>query len=359
MKFIRRQIERWHDHVARQKYLQGVAVPKQSSRLNILLITNSKKNQGFYRDSELLCQTNGVRLTEQFPFDLYDWDIRRVVESIYGTELPDIVYVHYHRHWTWQLKGFDDLGLLKIGFVGDPQDFLDDRDFMVQKKEWFQQAGFQAYMTIAPLHNHMVREGLGDESIPIVDSHLAMDPRLSYPLGLRRKLDISCFGAHTSGKYPFRRQVRRWLESQKELSFNKRQRVRRRANDVEAFSHELNRYRSSFTCASTYGYTVAKYFEIPACGTLLFGEHTPLLESFGFVDGENFVQVSPDDFVEKFHHYLREIHPDDFLAIADAGCKLAHERHTWKVRIRQMVSDFESLLSSYRSGMVTISGHQK
>jgi hypothetical protein len=324
-------------------------VPRDPGKLNLLLITNAKRNQGYFRDGELIRQTNGVRITESFPYDRYGWDIRRVLDAIYGSDRPDVIYVHYSRHYTHRIRHLDKVPVLKVGFVGDPQDFLEQEEKHATKRRWLVEAGIAAYMTIAPQANWMVRKGLGDDALPIVDSHLAVDPAVFRDLRLRRRTDVGSFGAHTDKKYPFRIQVREFLLSQSEYTYNRRQRVGSGGNDAAAFARELNRYVSCFTCASVYGYTVAKYFEIPACGTLLFGEKTPLLDDFGYRDGVNFVEVSPENFTEKFHHYLREIHPDDRARIAQAGRELVVGRHTWRHRVEGIVQGFRALLAA-RSG---------
>jgi len=324
-------------------------VPREPGKLHLLVITSAKRNQGYYRDSELVRQTNGVRITEEFPYDRYDWDIRRVLDAIYGDDRPDILYVQYNRHYTHRIRHLEKVDLLKIALVGDPQDFLEAGDTYETKRKWFAASGVRAYLTIAPEANWMVWKGLGDESIPIVNSHLAMDPTVFRDLGRRRSKDIGSFGAHTDRKYPFRIEVREFLLSQDGYTYNKRQRVGRGGNDAAAFARELNRYISCFTCASVYGYTVAKYFEIPACGALLFGERTSLLGEFGYRDGLNFVEVSRENFKDKFHYYLREIHPDDRARIAQAGRELVVSRHTWRHRAEGIVQGFRELLAA-RSG---------
>lgn len=316
--------------------------PSQGGRLNVLLITNNKKNQGWFRDDEIIRQTNGVRITDDFPFDRFDWDIRRIVDAIYKGGAPDVVYVHYNRAYTHRIRFMDRLDVPKVGFVGDPQDFLSEDEKFVAKRQWLSSAGIRAYMTIAPQANWMVRKGMGDERIPIINSHLAVDTDVFRDMARRRDRDIGSFGAHTDRKYPFRIAVRNYLMSQNDYSFNRRQRVGRGGNDAAAFARELNRYVSCFTCASAYGYTVAKYYEIPACGTLLFAEKTALLDEFGYVDGVNFVEVSPEDFRDKFHHYLREIHPDDRRRIAAAGRELVASRHTWRHRAQGIVAGFKA-----------------
>lgn len=318
--------------------------PLEAGRLNLLLVTNSKKNQGWFRDSELIRQTNGVRITEDFPWDRYDWDIRRVIDAIYGaSSQPDVVYVHYNRAYTHRIRHMESLVIPKVGFVGDPQDFISAGEKYETKLHWMKDAGFAAYLTIAPQANWMVRQGLQNPGIPVINSHLAVDTSVFRDMGRRRDRDIGSFGAHTDNKYPFRIQVRDYLLAQNEFSFNHKQRVGRGGNDAASFARELNRYVSCFTCASAFGYTVAKYYEIPACGTLLFGEKTCFLDQFGYRDGVNFVEVSPTDFKDKFHYYLREIHPDDRRKIATAGRELVTSKHTWKHRATGIVAGFREV----------------
>ena len=122
---IKKQLQRW--------FFTLPEVPRVPGRINILMIVNAKKNQGFYRDAELARQTNAVRIFEDFPYEDYDWDARRIVEAIYGDDLPDVIYIHYNRNHTHKIKHMDKVPVVKWGFVGDPQDFIveDEKEVMV------------------------------------------------------------------------------------------------------------------------------------------------------------------------------------------------------------------------------------
>lgn len=317
---------------------------KKPDTLSLLIIGSNKKNQGYYRDLELLRQTSGVKIDEDFNYDKYDWDMRGIIEDIYGNDPPQLIFIHYNRHYTFKIRNLEKTGIPVVCFVGDPQDFIIENPTNQLKKEFFTKNNVTVYLTIAPKANWMVYEGLGNKSIKIIDSHLAIDQKVFTDMGLRRKYDIASMGAHTYGKYPFRRSVREYLENQKELKFYKRQRVKGHSNDAEKFARILNRFKSCFTCASIYGYTAAKYYEIPACGTLLFAEKTDLLDEFGYIDGVNYVAVTPENFKDKFRYYLREIKPEDRQAIAEAGRNLVVSRHTWEIRVKNIVKEFEKVL---------------
>jgi spore maturation protein CgeB len=93
-----------------------------------------------------------------------------------------------------------------------------------------------------------------------------------------------------------------------------------------------------------YRFTVMKYFEIPACGTLLFAEPTDAMAALGFRDGENWVAVTAADFRERFHYYLRQVPEETVARISQAGRQLIASRHTWDVRAAEILTSFRQVL---------------
>ena len=311
--------------------------------LRILILSGEKRNQNYYRDVALLRHAGGAMVTDAFDFRATGWDVPRVAETALDGQKPDLVFVSYHHGFTNRFQGLDRLRVPKIGFVGDSYDFLGEDAKRAEKAAWFRAANFDALLSVYPHTDEMVWTGLGRCQIPILHSAWAVDAGIFAPQGRRRRYDIASLGAHTAGKYPFRIAVREYLESQDELRFFSRQRMPG-GHDGPRFARTLNRLRSCFTCASVYRFTVMKYFEIPACGTLLFAEPTDATAALGFRDGENFVAVTPSDFREKFHYYLRQA-PDEAVArISQAGRQLIETRHTWDVRATELLTLFRQVL---------------
>jgi Glycosyl transferases group 1 len=311
--------------------------------LRILILSGEKRNQNYYRDVALLRHAGGAMVTDAFDFRATGWDVPRVAETALDGQKPDLVFVSYHHGFTNRFQGLDRLRVPKIGFVGDSYDFLGEDAKRAEKAAWFRAANFDALLSVYPHTDEMVRTGLGRCQIPILHSAWAVDAGIFAPQGRRRRYDIASLGAHTAGKYPFRIAVREYLESQDELRFFSRQRMPG-GHDGPRFARTLNRLRSCFTCASVYRFTVMKYFEIPACGTLLFAEPTDATAALGFRDGENFVAVTPSDFRGKFHYYLRQA-PDEAVArISQAGRQLIETRHTWDVRATELLTLFRQVL---------------
>jgi hypothetical protein len=320
---------------------RGLVVERGGAGPRLLVLSGEKRNQNYYRDLALVRQAGGALVTEALDLTPTGWDVERIAERALEGEKPELVFVSYHHGFTQRLEGLDRLRCPKLGFVGDSYDFhaLDAR--RAEKTAFFRRTRFDALVTVYPHTDEMVWQGLG-ERVPILHSAWAVDPAIFRPLHRRRPYDIASLGAHTPGKYPLRNAVRRHLESQRELRFLRRQRVG--AQDGARFARALNRLRACFTCASVYGFTVMKYFEIPACETLLFGERTAALPDLGFRDGENFVEVGPADFADKFRHYLREAPAERAAGIAAAGRRLILARHTWDIRAGELLAAFRRLV---------------
>jgi hypothetical protein len=97
---------------------------------------------------------------------------------------------------------------------------------------------------------------------------------------------------------------------------------------------------AAFTDASRFRYIVAKHFEIPATGALLVAERAaaPQLAALGFIDGEHYVSAGPHDLRDVVEYVLDDRNRPEIDAIRRAGHALVHERHTTRVRARQIDS---------------------
>jgi hypothetical protein len=311
-------------------------VQPQPGRPWLLMVTSEKRNQNYYRDLELARRFSTIWLSERFPFANYDYDLRKILAHLFPQNSPDWVWVNYHRHYTSRLIGWEALSAPVAAFVGDPEDFILPEPRFREKVNFFRQQ-LKPGLLVSPYPNgrSFVVRGMEDDRVPIIDCCWAVPGDIFRPLGFWRRYDIASLGSHTPGRYPFRNQVRQFLLGQRRLKFFKKIRVG--SHDGPTFARALNRCRASFTCASTYGYTFAKYFEIPACGTLLFAEPTRDLEELGFRDGENFVAVTPENFATRMEHYLLKVPRSEVARLCQAGVELVHGRHTWKHRIDELL----------------------
>lgn len=317
-----------------------------SNSPSVLILSGSKKNQNFYRDKELARQTRAIFLSEDFDFSSYSWDVSKICADFIGVDV-DWIFINYIHSYTHKLQGLDRVGKPVLGFVGDHYDFLDQRPAALQKQKFFHSIPLVGMVTAYPHTNSLVAQALGNTELPFFNLFWGIDSSIFKNMGTRRKYDIACMGALTEGKYPFRRQVRFWLEDQKVLRLFRKKRVKGKGgsdHDGEAFNLALNRVRSAFTCASSMRYLLMKYFEIPASGALLFAESIPDFDALGFVDGEHYIAVTPENYREKMIYYLHGPGKSEGEQIARTGYEFVHAYHTWEQRIRVFLPQVYALV---------------
>jgi hypothetical protein len=317
----------------------------QRNKPSMLILSGTKRNQNYYRDQALSQQTYSIALTEQFDFATFDWDISQIIR-VYFDQEPEWIFINYIAAYTNKLTGFDKVNSKIIGFVGDHYNFTDHNKQALQKQAFFKQLPLFAMATAYPHTNKLVANVLGKESLPFIHLAWAIDPTVFNDLGGKRKYDIACMGAITVEKYPFRYQVREWLELQKTLKLFKKKRVKSAKNgdhDGVAFNQALNQCRAAFTCASVMQYTLMKYFEIPASGALLFAEETTDLRALGFRDHIHYIKVTPDNFQQKMLHYLHPTKKNLAEDISKKGMELVQKKHNWTIRIENFLEDLSAL----------------
>lgn len=99
-----------------------------------------------------------------------------------------------------------------------------------------------------------------------------------------------------------------------------------------------------YTCDAGIGYAVRKYFEIPAFGTILFGNFFRGLEYLGFKDQENCFVFREAD-TKRMEEILAWLKSDSLKAqsIAKAGQDFIKQYHTARIRARQLYEVAEAV----------------
>lgn len=168
----------------------------------------------------------------------------------------------------------------------------------------------------------------------------AVDPE-DYPNQEHRPFDVSLMGRLNYRYYDVRRAVWAALESSGLKVVRKEHpgcfrpdRGAPRPNTVwgRAYGELLGKAKIGISTGGVPLYPVAKYFEIPATGSLLLAQKVPALDRLGFVDGENMVVLDTDEPVDQIRELLQN--PDRLSRIALAGRQLILDRHTWSHRAR-------------------------
>ncbi len=95
----------------------------------------------------------------------------------------------------------------------------------------------------------------------------------------------------------------------------------------DKYAKLLYSYFCCATCSSVFHYTLSKYFEIPAVGSLLIADSTDDLLELGFEKGRHFIDLSlgckP---IEVIMNCIE--HPEKYKAIRERGCKFVRNNHS-------------------------------
>lgn len=110
----------------------------------------------------------------------------------------------------------------------------------------------------------------------------------------------------------------------------------------KSYAETLNKYFCSIATDSIYHYGLAKYFEIPAAGSLLLGVRTPDIDRAGFVPWAHYIPISEVNMLAQIEAVL--IEPHAFSDIRKIGCSYVRHNHSVRNRIRQLQALIEERL---------------
>jgi len=101
------------------------------------------------------------------------------------------------------------------------------------------------------------------------------------------------------------------------------------------FAHFISSSEICLTCGGEVNYPVAKYFEIPACETLLIAPWIGELGLLGFEDKVNMVSLDENNIIEQVEYYLKN--DGERKRISSAGRSLICDKHSVNIRANQFV----------------------
>lgn len=111
----------------------------------------------------------------------------------------------------------------------------------------------------------------------------------------------------------------------------------------ENYARTINQAKLFFACGSIRQVVTFKYFEVPACHTLLMAPALPELEEVGLISGKHFVDINEENFSERAEYYLKNTKERE--RIIEEGYSFVHNYHSTAHRARQLVQQIKSELS--------------
>jgi len=101
------------------------------------------------------------------------------------------------------------------------------------------------------------------------------------------------------------------------------------------YAKEINKSWLTVCCGSKYEYPVMKYFEIPACNSIIYGDYFDELGDLGFIPDENMIVVDKTDIMGQLHSLRAN---KNFLYdIMHNGKNLIKEHYTIKNGVLKLI----------------------
>lgn len=110
----------------------------------------------------------------------------------------------------------------------------------------------------------------------------------------------------------------------------------------ENYAQTINQAKLFFACGSIRQVVTFKYFEVPACRTLLMAPVLPELEEIGLIPGKHFVDINAENFSERAAYYLKNTKERE--KITEAGYRFVHNHHSTADRANQLVHQITSVI---------------
>lgn len=174
------------------------------------------------------------------------------------------------------------------------------------------------------------------------------EPSLYYP-SEKYEYDISFLGTIDSGYYPLRANISRRLPSLcKEMGWSLFRKPRPpylasiKKYDAppefvagESYACALRSGRVTIFGSSKFRYPIKKWFQSLGSGTCVLADAPLNSDRLGLKDGHNYIEINENNWAEKLEWILGN--EDERMRIAENGLNLAREKHTHRVRVKELL----------------------
>ncbi len=110
----------------------------------------------------------------------------------------------------------------------------------------------------------------------------------------------------------------------------------------DSYAKLLHSYFCCVASSSIFNYVIAKYFEIPATGSLLLANETNDLKRVGFIPHRHYVPINKANALTKISECLKN--PDDYTNIRKEGMEFVRKNHSIVNRMEELEEIFNGFL---------------
>jgi len=112
----------------------------------------------------------------------------------------------------------------------------------------------------------------------------------------------------------------------------------------DSYAELLHSYFCCVTSSSIFNYVIAKYFEIPATGSLLLANETEDLKRVGFIPNHHYVPITKDNVFKTIDLCIKN--PNDYTHIRKNGMEFVRNNHSVLNRVERLGEIFDNLLNA-------------
>lgn len=128
------------------------------------------------------------------------------------------------------------------------------------------------------------------------------------------------------------------------------------------FTESIINSKYCFSCGSTVEVTLRKFFEVPACGSLLIlepfsFEGNRMLKSLGFIDGHNFISCHNENLIDKIAELERNTEYASKIALR--GQEMVFKNHSAVARSEQIFKSLDAISKGQFKGTSWVKGKFK
>ena len=287
-------------------------------------------------------------------------DLGEIIRQVYGDEKPDLIYSYftpnekvgdvYINHYSIPKElhhfptGFDKVkGVRKVFAISDfwsrsanqYSNDLDGADFD------------HIFCCFTPPYSKPSRfYAFFDDKIKdrmTFHAHLrCVDKNCYKDYGLEKKHDVITVGA-MGNFYKLRVLMRNGLEKHAEkrgIDYKNYgycgSNFRHNGFVRDTYAKAINESRMLLSCGGRYHLLFNKVFESMGCNTVYVGERPFGYQGIGLVDGETYIEVNSENYLDKIEYYSKN--PKETEKIAKSGRDLFLEKHTIEARAKDFVN---------------------
>lgn len=186
-----------------------------------------------------------------------------------------------------------------------------------------------------------LRPGLGQEvQLPVEYLPHSVDSKIFKDYNLKKEYDISFFGTFKPPRiYRDRDAICRMINNSQYKYILEKKYGGRKFIDSLTVAQVINKSKVGFAVPSGRDFLLSRYFEIPACRSMLLCSDTPGLANCFEKDKHYILFNGLSDFKDKLDYYLRN--DDERQKITDAAHEHVMRNHTHEIRAKQFVKILE------------------